>query len=134
MPTTSESRDGLAALIFHNVSPLFKLAIKLGRRFLGVHMPIEIARDYPTAMRRALEILDEEGIEGLPSLEPESVSPRQGETGALDLDHYHALVPLVDGHIVHGRSSGFIGLREMERQLEFENMVSPPSILAVATR
>jgi PAS domain S-box-containing protein len=118
-----QRRDGLAALIFHNVSPLFKLAIKLGRRFTGVHIPIEITSDSRAAVRRALEILQEEGIEGLPLLGPGSKPPVQGETGALDLDGYHLRYTLVDGHIVLGRSTGFIGLREMERHIEFESMI-----------
>jgi len=116
-------RERIAALIFHDVSPFFKLAIKLRRRLSGLHIPVEIAVDYAAAMRRALAILEEEGVRNLPTLGPETEPDRQAETGALDLDGYHLQYTLVDGHIVHGRSSGFIGLQEMERHIEFENMV-----------
>jgi len=116
-------RDGIAAVIFHNVSPFFRLAIKLRRRLAGVHIPVEIATDYSAAVRRALVILEEEGIDDLPALEPATEPDRQPETGALDLDGYHLRYTLLDGYIVHGKSSGYMGLREMERHIEFENMI-----------
>ncbi len=114
-------REGLVALIFHDVSPFFALSIKLGKRFLRLHIPIEIATDYQAAMRRSLAILADEGVEGLPELDTKS-RPHP-EYGTLDLDRYQAQYRVLDGHIVHGRSTGFMGLLEVERQLEFESMV-----------
>lgn len=116
-------REGLVALIFHNVSPFFALSIKLGRRFLRLHIPIEIASDRHAAMARALEILAEEGVKGLPELVREEKDGRQPEHGTLDLDGYQAHYRVLDGHIIHGSATGFMGLREVERQLEFESMV-----------
>jgi PAS domain S-box-containing protein len=116
-------RPGLAAIIFFKVSPILKLSIKLARRFSRVHIPTEIVNDYPSAVRRALEILEEEGVQGLPILEPAARTARQPESGALELDGYQARYEIIDSHIIHGRATGFIGLREMERHLEFENMV-----------
>ena len=58
-----KTRDGLTALIVHNTPPLFKLSIKLGRRFLGLKFPVEITADYPSAIRRACDILREAGVE-----------------------------------------------------------------------
>ncbi len=116
-------REGLEALIFHNVSPLFALSIKLGRRLLRLPTLIEIASDRQAAMERAFEILHEAGVEGLPDLDREEKNRRQLEHGTLDLDGYRAHYRVLDGHIIHGSATGVMGLREVERQLEFENMV-----------
>ncbi|MCU0303655.1 MAG: PAS domain S-box protein [Thermoanaerobaculales bacterium] len=115
-------REGLAAVIFHDASPFFSLAIRLGRHLYRLHMPVEIAVDEAGALRRAIEILEEEGIGGLPEIggAPQSPPP---ETGTLELDHYRVSYQIVDGHIVHGRSFGLLGVKEMERHLELESMV-----------
>ena len=116
-------REGLAGLVVHNAPPLFKLSLKLGRRILGLHLPVAIAIDYPEAIRQALKILEEEGIEGLPSLAPGISTARQPETGAMDLDGYHLSYRVIDGHIIHARATGFCGVVEMQRNLEFQTQL-----------
>ena len=69
---TITEREGLAALIFFRASPLFTLSIKLGRRFIGPRKPVEITSNYETAIRRALEILRENGVEDLPIINQQS--------------------------------------------------------------
>ena len=118
-----QTRPGLAAIIFFGVSPFHKLAIKLRRRLSRNPIPNEIVSDYASAVRRALEILADEGVQGLPNLEAGVDVAQQPETGAMDLDGYHVQYEVLDGHIIHGRSTGHIGLRDMERQLELESMV-----------
>ncbi|MEE4270668.1 MAG: hypothetical protein V2I67_03275, partial [Thermoanaerobaculales bacterium] len=119
----ASQREGLAALIFHDVSPLLTLSIKLGRRFLGPRKPVEIAADHETAIRRALEILKENGVEGLPLLDEQPETDPQFESGAMDLDDYRVRYEIVDDSIIHGRSAGFLGLKSMERHIELENMI-----------
>ena len=116
-------RGGLAGLVVHNAPPLFKLSLKLGKRILGLHLPVAIAIDYPEAIRQALKILEEEGIEGLPSLAPGISTARQPETGAMDLDGYHLSYRVIDGHIIHARATGFCGVVEMQRNLEFQTQL-----------
>jgi PAS domain S-box-containing protein len=115
-------REGLAAVIFHDVSPFFRIAIRLGRHLYRLHMPVEIVADGAGALRRAVEILEEEGVGGLPAISSGSPPPPP-ETGTLELDHYRASYRIIAGHIVLGRAVGTLGVREMERHLEFESMV-----------
>ena len=120
-----KTRDGLAALIVHNTPPLFKLSIKLGRRILRLQIPVEIAADYPRAIRRACDILREAGVEDLPSIDETGDAPtvQKPESGTFGFDSVELGYETVDGHIVHGRLVGFIGLTEMARIIEFENLV-----------
>lgn len=134
-------REDLAALIFHNASPLFKLSIRLGRRFLRLHVPIRIAADYEDAVRRALEILADEGVAGLPSIDAKPDRAIQPESGELDLEGFQSRYRIVDGHIIHGAAIGFLGLAAMQRQLEWENLIlssidcrrGPPVVVVDAT-
>ena len=120
-----KTRDGLAALIVHNTPPLFKLSIKLGRRILGLQIPVEITTDYPRAIRRACDILREAGVEDLPTIDQtgDVTTLQKPESGTLGLDSIELKYETIDGHIVHGRLVGFIGLTEMARIIEFENLI-----------
>ncbi len=119
-----KTREGLAALVVHNAPPLFKLSIKLGKRILSLALPIEISRDYATAVRLALDILHETGTDAAPtSLVNSSAFMGPGsETGGLEFDSLGLRYETIDGHILHGVPSGYIGLREMARAIEFENL------------
>jgi PAS domain S-box-containing protein len=120
-----KTRDGLAALIVHNTPPLFKLSIRLGRRILGLKIPVEITADYPAAIRRACDILRKAGVEDLPTIDETGDAPtlQKPESGTVGFDSIELQYETVDGHIVHGKLTGFIGLTEMARIIEFENLI-----------
>ncbi|MEX1311174.1 MAG: PAS domain S-box protein, partial [Candidatus Sulfomarinibacteraceae bacterium] len=119
------TRDGLAALIVHNTPPLFRLSVKLGKRILRLEIPIVITADYPRAIRRACDILREAGVEDLPTIDEtgDVATLLRPESGTLGLDSIELKYETIDGHIVHGRLVGFIGLAEMARIIEFENLI-----------
>jgi len=118
-------RSDLAGLIFYGASPLIKLSIKLVSRFSFRPFPVEIAADYAAAVRRAPVLLGWSGTHGPGS--PPAVADTDGrpvpESGTIELDGYQLSYEVIDGHIIHIASKGFIGLREMERHLEIENMI-----------
>jgi PAS domain S-box-containing protein len=120
-----KNREGLAALIVHNAPPLFKLSIKLGRRILRLGLPVEITTDYPSAVRRAFEILSDAGVEDLPTIDRTGDVPTmsRSESGTIGIDSIELKYETIDGHIVHGRLDGFIGLTEMARIIEFESLI-----------
>ncbi len=117
-------RDGLAALIVHNTPPFFKLSIKLGKRLLGLTIPVEITSDYASAARLALEILTDAGVEDVPatSITSSATLSPESETGGLEIDSLGLQYETIDGHILHGVLTGYLGLNEMERAIEFESL------------
>jgi PAS domain S-box-containing protein len=119
-----KGRVGLAALIVHNAPPFFKLSIKLGRRLLGIEIPIKITDDYASAIRLALDILHDAGVEDIPttSITGSATIGPGSETGGLEIDSLGLQYETIDGHILHAIPSGYIGLREMERAIDFENL------------
>jgi len=116
-------REGLAALIFFNASPLLTLSIKLGRRFIGPRKPVEITSGYDKAILRALEILRDGGVKDLPILNEQPKTTIQPQSGILDLKDFHLTYRIIDGHIISSRAVGFLGLTQMERTVELENML-----------
>ncbi len=102
-----KTREGLAALVVHNAPPLFKLSIKLGKRILGLQLPIEITSDYASAIRVALDILHDAGIEADSHLVghqfAHAMRPRS-ESGGLELDSLELQYETIDGHILHAHS------------------------------
>ncbi len=120
-----KGRDGLAALIVHNAPPLFKLSIKLGKRFFGLRIPIEITANYFSAIHLALDILREAGVEGIPRASKTVLTAMgpQAESGAYELDSLGLKYEVIDGHIIHANPTGYLGLQEMSRAIDFENLV-----------
>ncbi len=120
-----KGRDGLAALIVHNAPPLFKLSIKLGKRFFGLRIPIEITANYFSAIHLALDILREAGVEGIPRASKTVLTAMgpQAESGAYELDSLGLKYEVIDGHIIHANPTGYLGLREMSRAIDFESLV-----------
>jgi PAS domain S-box-containing protein len=116
-------REGLQALIVHDTPPLFRLSIGLGRRILGLRIPIEIAANYRDAVRRALEILKGAGIDEvpLPKTTLSAQSPRS-HSGSFADDAMELQFEVVEGHIVHASPTGYLRIAEMEKAIEFENL------------
>jgi PAS domain S-box-containing protein len=119
------NRPGIAAVVFYRVSPLFRLSIKLARRFSQLKIPLQILPDYASAIRWSVDFLNETGVEGLGSggaITGAAMSP-QPESGTFELDGYQLQYETIDGHIIHGDAIGYLGLREMARHVEFENTI-----------
>ena len=118
-------RSDLAGLIFYGASPLIKLSIKLVSRFSFRPFPVEIVADYAAAVLRAPVLLGLSGTQepGSPPAVPDTDGRPVPESGTIELDGYQLSYEVIDGHIIHIASKGFIGLREMERHLEIENMI-----------
>jgi len=119
-----KGRDGLAAIIIHNAPPLFRLSIKLGKRFLGLEIPVEITTDHSSAIRLALEFLHDAGVDDLPSPSKTTLSTMDPDalSGTYEDDAMALQYEIIDGHIVHATPTGYLGIREVERALDFENL------------
>lgn len=117
------SRSGLVAVFVHDASPLFTLSIKLGRRFLGLSIPVEMVGDRETATWRAIEVLRNEGVDGLPDPGDRLPTESLPESGTLDLDGYRVTYEIIDRHILHSRVEGYLDLKATERHFELVSMV-----------
>ncbi len=123
--THLQQRPNIAAFIPFSVSPVFTISIKLAQRFRIIPIGVEILPDYASTLRRCLDLLHDAGID------ERSASPKTSfttgeegaESGSLELDSLELQYETIDGHIIHGCPTGFIGLREMERTLEFERLI-----------
>jgi len=133
-------RTSLAGVAFFGVPALLRLPIRLGSQFLVKRMPVTISDSYAQAARWAVDRLADAGIElaaaGTGSTEARPDAP--AETGTLEFDGYRVSYEVIDGHILHGRSIGFLGLHQIERQLEIEDMIlgsidrgGPPPVVVV---
>ncbi|MEE4273470.1 MAG: ATP-binding protein [Thermoanaerobaculales bacterium] len=121
--TDLRSRSGLTGVVFYKTSPLFMLSIRLGRRFLGLPVAVETLPDYNAAIRRALEILHAHGVKDLPGGRVPASEDHRRESGVLDIDGYHVQYRVLEKHIVLGASSGYLGIEQMRRNIELENMI-----------
>ena len=119
-----KQRSGLLALLVHDTPPLFKLSIGLGKRILGLRIPIELTNNYAGAIQRALEILGDAGVEDIssPSRTTLSTVVPDVNSGAYEDEAMALQYEIIDGHIVHANPTGYLGIREMERALEFESL------------
>ncbi|HSL17446.1 MAG TPA: PAS domain S-box protein [Methylomirabilota bacterium] len=120
-----QRRRGIAAFVVYGASPLLSLSTKLGARFKIIPIEVEIAADYGDAMRLAVDVLQKRGV-AIGGLRPNPPPVEPGaapESGVFELDGYSLAYEIIDGHIVLGRSTGYLGLREMERHLEVERMI-----------
>jgi PAS domain S-box-containing protein len=120
-----QRRKGVAAYVAYGASPLLKLSIKLGARFKIIPIPVGIEADYGGAVRFAVDVLHELGVP-LPSPRGDRQSADGSpppESAVFELEGYELRYEIIDGQIVLGRSSGYLGLREMERHLEIEHLI-----------
>ena len=117
-------RPKIAAFIPYSVSPVFTIAIKLAQRFRMIPVGVEILPDYASTIRRALDILHETAVEDGPETSKTSFSVKgsKPESGGYEMDSVNLQYETIDGHILHAIPSGYIGLRELERAIEFENL------------
>jgi PAS domain S-box-containing protein len=119
-----QQRPNIAAFIPFAVSPVFTISVKLGQRFRIIPMGIEILPDYASTMRRALDILHDAGVEVVssnPVISSATIGPKS-EAAGLEADSIELQYETIDGHILHGTLTGYLGLNEMERAIEFENL------------
>ena len=120
-----QHRQEVAAYVVYGASSLFRLSIKLAQRFNVIRMQVGITGGYGEAIRFALDVLHQRGMlqhstpsaEALPGLGSPPV------TGVFELDSYQLSYSIIDGHIILGKSAGYLGLREMERHLEIERAI-----------
>ncbi len=123
--TEIRQQASLAGICFFSVPPLLRMSIRLGSQFLVRRTQVSIAGSYDEAMRWAVDRLRSAGVEldvAAPAAEAPELGP-QLETGTIELDGYRVAYEVVDGDILHGSSIGFLGVREVERQLGIEDMI-----------
>ncbi|MCP4020917.1 MAG: hypothetical protein GY729_03665, partial [Desulfobacteraceae bacterium] len=119
-----ESKKNVSALIFCNVSFMFKMSIKLGKRLNKVPFPIHITQDYEQAIRLALDIASKQSkkeindvtddaaslptVENKPSFSEKQTCPISGleilqlpEFSDISLDEdYFCTFRLIGDHII----------------------------------
>jgi PAS domain S-box-containing protein len=119
-----QQRPQIVAFISFAVSPLFTISVKLAQRLRIIPLGVEILPDYASTVRRALDILHDAGVEDIPTkaITGTAYMGPGSETGGLESDSLGLRYETIDGHILHAVPSGYIGLREMARAIEFENL------------
>ena len=102
-----------------------RLSIRLAGQFLVRRVPITITDGYDQAIRWAVERLAAADVElDVSSGGRDTATPdHSAETGTIELDGYRLTYEVIDGSILHGRSEGYLGLPQIERQIEIEDMV-----------
>ena len=108
-----QKREQLKSLIFCGATPIFKMSIKLGKRFSVVMTKVELVDDYGEAVKLALEVLsaDKTGavnfVEKVPAKLPvTSQKPITRDDWLVQLDGYTARYELIDDDIAHIISVG----------------------------
>ncbi|MGD8440302.1 MAG: PAS domain S-box protein [Holophagae bacterium] len=118
-------RTSVAGVAFFGVPPLLRLPIRLGSQFLLKRIPVTISENYAQAVRWAVDRLAAAGVE-LSVTAADPTKPRsdtRAETGTFEIDGYRVSYEVIDGHILHGSSIGILGLHQIERQIEIEDVI-----------
>ncbi len=109
---TTLRREGIVATVFCGASPLLTLAVKLARLTLLRGRRVELVRDYPAAVQRAVALLAEHGValEPSPAADLELAAPGSGVSSRpewqLALPGLDVRYEIVDGSILHGIGVG----------------------------
>jgi len=116
-----KKNERLLGLIFYGTSSLFKLSIKLARRLNIVKFDVQITNDYSEAVKLALKMLSADKTQvddSLPTVtsQPSPISREErlspeiitNPDWHLQLDGFSARSEIIDGHIFHADTSGFL--------------------------
>jgi len=109
-----QKRERLIALIFCGATPLFKMSIKLGKRFTIVKRNVQLVEDYSEAVKLALKILSTEktwaddSVEYIPTQPLPSPNIITRDDWKLQLDSYTVQYEFIDDNIAHSISTGFL--------------------------
>jgi two-component system sensor histidine kinase/response regulator len=102
-------KDNCIGHIGYGLSLPIRLAINMGNRFHRSPIPFFTERNYETAVRKAVKIVTSHGydVEHLPPItttRPDWI---------LKLDGYSTQYSIIDNHIIHGVTSGFLEERHV---------------------
>lgn len=114
----SIKRKQLRGIIFYGTSPIFNMSINLAMRLNVVPFEAHIVKDYPEAVRLALEILHASGIEPEVSPTINGMSKPLADPGtphreiitrddwSMETDNYSVHFEVIDGDILHSIGAG----------------------------
>ena len=118
---TMKKREQLLGLIYYGTSPMFKISIKLGKRLNIVKFDVQVVNDYSEAVKPALKMLStgktRPGDPLLPVTPRPSALVREEGTSHeivtnddwyLQMDGFSTRFEIIDGHIFHADTSGFL--------------------------
>ncbi|MFP4037353.1 MAG: PAS domain S-box protein [Desulfobacteraceae bacterium] len=120
-----KDRPRLAGIVFCNVSPLFKMSIKLARLLTEMRLEVHIEEDLSNAAKRALTILSD--WRDVSSIYSSGLLALDREEGGhpewtLDLGEFKVRYELIEDDVVHTISEGL--LKEDHIPVLFEHMES----------
>jgi PAS domain S-box-containing protein len=117
------SRSQLAGLVFCGVSPTFRMSIQIGSRLGIVRARVAIADTLDDAIAMASELLDEARRRSDDSTSERTPSParaarrNEGVVTNPEWDYvaegFNLSWEVIDGHIAHGRATGYLGLEHI---------------------
>ena len=97
-------KDRIIGFIGYSAPMIVKLAINVGTRLHKSPFPWFVVEDYETAVKNAAEDLKRKGY-GKEALSPEVIT---SDDWSLIMDGFSARFEIVDGHIFHVDTSGFL--------------------------
>jgi len=97
-------KDRIIGFIGYSAPMVVKLAINVGTRLHKSPFPWFVVKDYETAVKKAAEVLKRKGYDKK-DLSPEVIS---SDDWSFIVDGFSARFEIVDGHIFHVNTSGFL--------------------------
>ena len=120
-----KNRKHLYELIFCGTSPMFKMSIKLGKRLNIVNFNVKIVKDYPEAVSLALQTsvaldplshdttVNVMGMDAYVKKSP-ALEVIAEDDWFFQMDGFSARFEIIDGHIFHADTSGFLEAHHLE--------------------
>jgi len=128
-------RKRLAGLVFCSTTSLFRLSVKLGKRLYNDEREIRLAKDYPQAVKSALEILAKNNIESNDSApntadridSGQSLTPTpdiiKNNGWCLNLADFTIKMEIINQKVLHSISTGLLKTKHIEPLVELSQKV-----------
>jgi len=107
-------RRQLVGLVFCNTSPMFRISVKLGKRLVTPDTRVHLVDDFPAAVERAREVLQDHGVPAAvfstaqPRSEPEGAGSDAKKRWSLRLDGFSIRYEWLEPDEVQATSEGFL--------------------------
>ena len=119
-------RPRMAGVIFYGLSPMLRMSAKLGKRLNIIQIDVHIANRYADAVSLACELLENVKETPASAMRPEGTTidhyqARDGsqhivlgrEDWGFEKEGYGVRLEVIDGHILHSVSTGFLDVNHL---------------------